>query len=40
MLVSSFNLPQSFNCMPYLLPAVQIRDKFFLYMDLGDNLNI
>ncbi len=29
-----FNLLQSFNYMPYLIQkTVQIRDKFFLYMD-------
>ncbi len=35
MLVSSFNLSQSFNYTPYLFykKTVQIRDRFFLYMD-------
>ncbi len=35
MLVSSFNLSQSFNNKPYLFlqKTVQIRDQFFLYMD-------
>jgi hypothetical protein len=34
MLVSSFNLLQSFNYTPYLFnKTVQIRDKFFPYMD-------
>jgi hypothetical protein len=37
MLVTSFNLSQSFNYKPYLFykKMVQIRDKFFLYMDPG-----
>ncbi len=37
MLVSSFNLLQSFNYMPYLFykKTVHFRDQFFLYMDLG-----
>jgi hypothetical protein len=36
MLVSSFNLSQSFNYIPYLLKkkTVQTRDQFFLHMDL------
>ncbi len=35
MLVSSFNLSQSFNYTPYLFlqKTVQIRDQFFLFMD-------
>ncbi len=35
MLVSTFNLSQSFNYTPYLFnqKTVQIRDQFFLYMD-------
>jgi hypothetical protein len=35
MLVSSFNLSQSFNYTPYFFykRTVQIRDKFFLYLD-------
>ncbi len=35
MLVSSYNLSQSFNYMTYLFykKTVQIRDKFFLFMD-------
>ncbi len=40
MLVSSFNLSQSFNyTTPYLFykKTVQIRDQFFLCMDQGDN---
>jgi hypothetical protein len=34
MLVSSFNLSQSFNYTPYLFyqKTVQIRDQFFLYI--------
>jgi hypothetical protein len=37
MLVSSFNLSQSFNYTSYLFykKSVQNRDQFFLYMDLG-----
>jgi hypothetical protein len=37
MLVSSFNLSQSFNYTPYLFykKTVQIRDTFCLYMDPG-----
>ncbi len=40
MLVSSFNLSQSINYTPYLFykKPVQIRDKFFLYMDLVERL--
>ncbi len=40
MLVSSFNLLQSFNYTPYLFykKTVQIRDKFFLYMDPDENI--
>jgi hypothetical protein len=35
MLVSSFNLSQSFNSTPYLFlqKTVQIRDQFFLHTD-------
>ncbi len=35
MLVSSFNLSQSFNYTPYLFfkKTVQIKNQFFLYMD-------
>jgi hypothetical protein len=35
MLVSSFNLSQSFNYAPYLFckKTVQLRDQFFLYTD-------
>ncbi len=37
MLVSSFNLSQSFNYTPYLFykKTVQNRDQLFLYMDPG-----
>ncbi len=37
MLVSSFNLSQSFNYTPYLFykKTVQIRGQFFLYLDFG-----
>jgi hypothetical protein len=39
MLVSSFNLSQSFSYKPYLIykKTVQIRDQFFQYMDPGDD---
>ncbi len=33
MLVSSFNLSQSFNYTPYLLNKKRFRDQFFLHMD-------
>jgi hypothetical protein len=37
MLVSSFNLSESFNYTPYLFKkTVQITDPFFLYMDPGE----
>jgi hypothetical protein len=38
MLVSSFDLSQSFNYTPYLFykKTVQIRDTLFLYMDPED----
>ncbi len=37
MLVSSSNLLQSHNYMPYLFlqKMIQMRDQFFLYMDPG-----